>query len=73
MKTINFLYFAYNFSQEHLEHIFELLGNYDHFSSKFRSMYGEGGTHKFFNFMMELTDDNKQIIIDYIDKNYKGC
>ena len=69
-NTINFMYFAHNFKGEHLTNIFKLLGNEEHFNDKFHSMRGDSGTEKFFRWFMELSDDNKEVVTNYVEQNY---
>ena len=64
------MYFAYNFGLQHLDQIFNRLGNAEHFRAKFEGARGNNGTEMFFNWFMELSDDNKEIVTDYINQKY---
>lgn len=68
--VINFMYFANNFGLHHLDQIFSRLNNPDHFRAKFEKARGNNGTAMFLNWFMELSDDNKEIVTDYISQKY---
>lgn len=72
MKTINFMYFAHNFSQVQMEQIFNVLPMPNHFRNKFETATGNNGTTKFFNWFMNLSTDNQLILVEWIDNNYNG-
>lgn len=72
METINFMYFANNFSLSQLDAIFNALGNPNHFRDKLTNMRGESGTDKFFRWFMELSTDNQLIVTNWITANYKN-
>ena len=72
MNTINFMYFAHNFSIEQMKAIFIALGNAEHFSSKFFGAKGSNGTKKFLNWFMTLSLDNMLIVTNWIETNYKN-
>jgi len=72
MNTINFLYFAHNFSSIQLEQIFNLFGNYSHFKSKFEGARGNNGTEKFIWWFMNLSTDNQLIVVNWVETNYKN-
>jgi len=72
MKTINFMYFAHNFSMVQMEEIFNALPIPSHFKSKFETATGKNGTEKFFNWFMMLSIDNMLIVTEWIESNYKN-
>lgn len=66
------MYFAHNFSMVQMETIFVVLGNPSHFKSKFEIANGNNGTTKFFNWFMNLSNDNMLIVVEWIEDNYNG-
>ena len=72
MNTINFLYFAHNFSMVKLEQIFALFSNTEHFKSKFFTAKGNNGTDKFIWWFMNLSTDNQLIVVNWVENNYKN-
>lgn len=72
MNTINFMYFAHNFKNTQLELIFNDLGNYSHFKSKFDTATGSNGSEKFLKWFMMLSVDNMLIVTTWIENNYKN-
>lgn len=76
MKTnseaiIKFMYFGHNYPQGFITKVWQgSLGQ--HFQDKFSSMYQRWGTLTFFRWYMELSDDNKEILNDWIEANYKS-
>jgi len=72
MKTINFMYFAHNFSLNQMQLIFNALGNPTHFKAKWNTANGNNGTEKFFNWFMMLSIDNMLIVTEWIESNYKN-
>jgi hypothetical protein len=70
--TVNFLFFANNFSIPEMYEAIATLGNDDHFRGKFHGARGNNGTEKFYNFMMELTTGNKERVIHWIEDNYNA-
>ena len=71
METINFMYFLYNFSQDHLDNLFEYLGNKEHFTDKFSRSFGNNGTQKLMNLFMALSTDNQLKFVEWVNQNYK--
>lgn len=72
MEAIKFMYFLYNFNPNHLEDLFEYLGNKQHFTDKFSSNFGNSGTQKLLNLFMTLTTDNQLKFVEWVNENYKG-
>ncbi len=72
MNTINFMYFAHNFSLSQMEQIFFELDNVRHFKDKFINANGSNGTEKFFKWFMMLSIDNMLIVTNWIETNYKN-
>ena len=70
MKTMNFMYFANNFDYVQLETIFVVLGNAEHFKSKFNQAKGNNGTEKFLNWFMQLSHDNMETVVNWVSENY---
>lgn len=72
MNTINFLYFLYNFNREAVHKAFETTGLKDHFINKWidHSTRKRNGTHGLLETIMEMSDDNKQKVIEWVEKNY---
>tara|TARA_R110002020_G_scaffold99643_1_gene236202 strand:+ start:104 stop:346 length:243 start_codon:yes stop_codon:yes gene_type:complete len=71
IATINFMYFANNFSQSQLESVFESTNCPSHLKSKFDS-YNGNGTEAFFKWFMLLDNDNKSNVLTWINDNYKN-
>jgi hypothetical protein len=78
---INFMYFGHNYPHNFISKVWagkDCLEENDkyslarHLEIKFNSMYEQKGTLTFFLWFMEIDNDNKNILINYIDKNYKG-
>lgn len=71
VNTINFMYFAYNFPPNWM---FEVWGDDTnlciHLLAKMRG-YSGSGTDNFFRFFMELSDNNKVKLCNWIEANYK--
>jgi len=76
--TINFMYFGHNYPYNF---IFEVWGGSPlseepslakHLQDKFSVMYERYGTMTFFRWFMELDGRNKEILVEWIDQNYKG-
>lgn len=72
MNTINFLYFVYNFRRSQL---INALGNTslkEHFLSKFDTiaLRKGDGTQALLELLMQMSDDNKQIVIEWVENNY---
>lgn len=72
MNTINFMYFAHNFSMMQMNQIFSNFDNPTHFESKFRNANGSNATEKFFKWFMMLSIDNMLIVTNWIETNYKN-
>lgn len=72
MNTINFMYFAHNFSASQMEAIFNEFSNSQHFKSKFENARGNDGTQKFIWWFMNLSTDNMLIVTTWIENNYKN-
>ena len=71
-EAINkFMYFGHNYPSGFILKVWEgSLGK--HLESKFHSMYERYGTMTFFRWFMELDDLNKDILIEWIETNYKN-
>ena len=66
-KTINFMYWLYNhvnLTAGLVETFGTSLGN--HFAAKLK----DGGVASVLGMMMEMSDDNKEAFLEWIDKNY---
>lgn len=72
MNTINFLYFAHNFSTLQLDKIFLMLGSPSHFKSKFLGARGNDGAQKFLNWFMMLSLDDMLLVVNWVESNYKN-
>jgi len=72
MKTINFMYFAHNFSMVQMEQIFNALPIPSHFENKFKTAKGNNGTEMFLNWFMTISIDNMLIVTEWIESNYKN-
>lgn len=75
MKTINFLYWMHNYGSKDLPAIFKLLGDREdnkHFENMFSQCWdrANGTALGTLRFMMSLSEDNKKIVLDWVDKNY---
>lgn len=66
---INFMYFGHNYPSGFITEVWKgSLGQ--HFQDKFSSMYQRHGTSTFFVWYMELSDNNKEILNNWIETNY---
>lgn len=72
IATINFMYFANNFSQSQLKSVFESTSCPSHLKSKFNSYSLKCGTQTFFKWFMQLDNDNKCSVLTWINDNYKN-
>lgn len=74
MNTINFMFFAYNqVSSKKIEQIAnECLYMTEHFVSKFNNAKGDNGTQKFLNWFMQLDNENKKAVVNWIETNYNN-
>lgn len=70
-NIINFMYFANNFSQSLLYDMFETTSAPKHLKSKFMNRQVGNGTDKFFWWFMELDNNNKLAVCNFIDNHYK--
>jgi hypothetical protein len=73
--TINFMYFANNFSQSQLQSVFDSTDCSEHLKSKFKSYsdkFNGNGTQMFFHWFMMLDNENKMAVINWIENNYSN-
>lgn len=71
LSTRNFMYFGHNYPSNFISQVWEEeMAN--HLQSKFKSIYEYRGTLTFFSWFMELDSENQEILIDWIEKNYKA-
>lgn len=74
--TINFIYFANNFTHEQLVKAIETTSAPDHLFQKLKAMdekLGIGnGTTAFFKWFMELSLDNQKVIVNWVNQNYSA-
>tara|TARA_A100001201_G_scaffold70839_1_gene65039 strand:+ start:3263 stop:3505 length:243 start_codon:yes stop_codon:yes gene_type:complete len=71
-QVTRFMYFAYNFPIGWMEKVWaddEHLLN--HFKDKWAGGIAKCGTHRFFDFYMNLDGKNKDKLVQWIDNNYK--
>jgi len=75
-NIIKFMYFANNFPHDWIQKVWSnnehMTG---HITSKWTSLNASnsfGGTLNFFKLFMELDDNNRNILCDWIDSNYGG-
>jgi hypothetical protein len=72
-NQINFLYFTQNYPANWLYECFTPKGKSvcNHLQNKFNDLYQRHGSNAVvIRFMMELTDDNKKLMLNWITKNY---
>jgi hypothetical protein len=70
-STINFMYFAYNYPPNWIYKVWRDDTNLcNHLLAKMRG-YSGNGTENFFKFFMELSDNNKARLCNWIEANYK--
>lgn len=74
MSTINFLYFLYNYNILELKLAFDSTGLGNHFFDKFQGLVKRkgSGTYALLETIMEMSDDNKQKVIEWVENNYKA-
>lgn len=78
MEAIKFMYFANNFNDDQLEEVFKATSAPEHLKSKFNNYCREiptryrNGTDVFLNWFMQLSRDNQQAVVEYINTNYTG-
>ena len=73
METINFMYWAYNYEGSMKDILIDCFGSHlgEHFYSKFNGFYeAQGASRAPFSLFMELTDDNKKALLNWVNKNY---
>jgi len=74
--TINFMYFAHNFGYNWISVIWSNNTHMaNHLMSKWNALNqnnSDGGTSNFFKLFMQLDDNNRNILLDWIKENYKG-
>ena len=72
--TINFMYFANNFRHDWLDCVWKKdTSIHGHLNKKWRNLCSSnqyGGTANFLTFFMQLDDGNKEMLLDWISKNY---
>jgi hypothetical protein len=70
---INFMYFGHNYPANFISKVWGIGStSAKHLEGKFHSMYEQKGTLTFFSWFMELDNDNKDVLINYIHNNYRG-
>jgi hypothetical protein len=72
-NQINFLYFTQNYPAHWLYDCFQSRGTsvVNHLQNKFNDLYHRYGSQPVVvRFMMELTDANKKIMLNWITENY---
>tara|TARA_R110000851_G_scaffold29695_3_gene81536 strand:+ start:526 stop:972 length:447 start_codon:yes stop_codon:yes gene_type:complete len=71
---VNFMYFANNFHHDWMKSVWDKDTNmHKHLSDKWRNLCSRnehGGTANFLTFFMDLDDRNKNVLCDWISKNY---
>ena len=71
---VNFMYFANNFHHDWMKSVWDKDTNmHKHLSDKWRNLCSRnahGGTANFLTFFMDLDDRNKDVLCDWISKNY---
>lgn len=73
--TINFMYFAFNYTHKQLWDLFNALPDPGHFRTKFEGFAGQengNGTKAFFRWFMDLSWDNQRTVVKTIDRTYEG-
>lgn len=75
-STINFMYFIHNFPYNFIEKVWGEDSNLcNHLESKWRGLITSGddyGYIYFLKFFMDLSKDNKTILLEWVEKNYKS-
>lgn len=69
----NFMYFANNFTPDLLRGMFKCTTVPEHLEEKFHSICMRknlNGTEGIFVWFMELSQDNKDAVVEYISNNY---
>ena len=69
----NFMYFAYNFTPNQLKNMFASTTAPQHLEDKFNGLCrstGLNGTQGIFAWFMELSQNNKELVCNYINSNY---
>lgn len=72
MNTINFMYFAHNFSYTQLEECLESTGIGNHFLEKFNAPSNYSGTKRFISLFMNMERSHQLSVVNWIENNYKG-
>jgi len=74
--TIKFMYYANNFNYNWIEEVWSDNAHMcKHILSKWDDLNQrniDGGTSNFFTLFMQLDDENRNILLDWIKVNYKG-
>jgi len=74
--TINFMYYANNFNHDWINKVWSNNAHIcEHLTSKWDALNhnnNDGGTANFFKLFMQLDDNNRNILLDWIKENYKG-
>jgi hypothetical protein len=69
----NFMYFGHNFPYNFISKVWgEENSISNHLQSKFDAMAERYSTMTFFRWFMELDNGNKDILTDWVEKNYKA-
>ena len=66
-----FMLFGHNYPSNFISQVW-MNGLANHLQSKFSDMYERKGTLTFFSWFMELDEQNKDILLTWIESNYKG-
>lgn len=69
----NFMYFAYNFTSREFEGMFKVTTAPQHLEEKFHSICKSrnlNGTQGIFAWFMELSQNNKDLVCEYITTTY---
>jgi len=72
MKTVNFLYWMHNFRSDDFPKIFDMLGDQEHLRNKLNQRFEEnnGSVLSIVRFIMDLSNDNKLKLINWVDAHY---
>lgn len=69
--TIKFMFFGNNYPRDFIKKAWANDTHIaDHLESKFSTMYQRHGTMTFFKWYMELSDNNRHILMNWINLNY---
>ena len=75
LKTVNkVIMFGFNYPHNFISDVWiDSPVMVDHFNSKFRAIYNRVGSDAVFNtFYCELSDNHRELLINWILENYKG-